>query len=235
LGEVKARLAGGALGNLASPGSAMLEMLAASLLLIIIWKNNYLSKLFSIKIILEDFMKNVLSLLFVFLFVGCYGTIQVKNDNFNNSIKTEMSMLMWADPILMGSNEITFTKEYKNKNVSPTVLHMKITTAPEFGNISQNVSIKVGTKIYPMKLGEMGGQIDTTISQDAMTGKLSADSDKTFNVVLTLNNEVEKAIMISENIMIRISLGSKDATFAFTGSDVNKLKEFISFDPNKRK
>jgi len=28
LGEVKTRLAGGALGNLASPGSAMLEMLA---------------------------------------------------------------------------------------------------------------------------------------------------------------------------------------------------------------
>jgi len=37
LGEVKARLAGGALGNLASPGSAMLEMLYDIANAIIFW------------------------------------------------------------------------------------------------------------------------------------------------------------------------------------------------------
>jgi hypothetical protein len=177
-------------------------------------------------------MKKISFIMALLFLAGCGTVISTKKDDFRNSIKTEMTVLYWADPKTMGYAEITFVKEFRDRKIFPAVLHMQITTSPDYGNLGEVAYVKTGGKIYPVKFSEIGGQIDATVVHGYSPGTYQFDSDKVFNAKVALTEEIEKAILASSVTMVRVTLGAKDATFKIEDSRLEKVKQFILFQPD---
>ncbi|MBP7737800.1 MAG: hypothetical protein KA369_17590 [Spirochaetes bacterium] len=193
-------------------------------------------------------MKKCIYLLMVFTLIAATiscstGKIVVKDDDFTKA-KT-MTMYLkpgisdWSGAVLMmWENE--FYREVKNGRSTPTTVAIKMIGATLVENFTNAAMVKVNDKVFNINgvitETEKKRNTDIDVSTDATgktTGKTSTREHKEFNLKLTLNPQIEKAMATASAITLRLNAGNKPVTIVYSPKEVESLKAFMTLDPNK--
>ncbi len=193
-------------------------------------------------------MKKCIYLLMVLMLIAATiscstGKIVVKDDDFTKAKTLTMYLKPgisdWSGAILMmWENE--FYREVKNNRSTPTTIAIKMFGATLVENFTTTAMIKVNDKVFNINgvtaETEKKRNTDVEVSTDAAgktTGTAHTREHKEFNLKITLNPQIEKAMTTASAITLRLNAGNKPVTIAYSAKEVESLKAFMTLDPNK--
>ncbi len=183
-------------------------------------------------------MKKLLVFLaFAVMFTGCTGKIVIKHDDFKNAHIISMDLrhspkeFAWA-----AYATADYIREIDSKGAKPTVITLTLRTSAQSPNLEPNAFIKVDDQNYEIAFLERTGETETEVSvkTDSVTNEekvVTSDSAKIFRAKLPLTAEIEKKILDSNKLEIRIYLGKYPSTYVMSIGDLDKIKKFLLAKP----
>lgn len=187
-------------------------------------------------------MKKLLVFLaFAVMFTGCTGKIIIKHDDFKNADVISMELrhspreFAWA-----AYATADYIREVDSKGAKPTIIDLALRTAGQSPNLEPNAFVKVDEKNYEVALLERTGETETEVSVkiDTTTNEekvVESNSAKIFRAKLPLTAEIEKNILDSKKLEIRIYLGKYPSTYIMSKDDLDKIKKFLLAKPGDKK